>query len=75
MNQNDRKEWQKRCVDIGFKYWRSPDSHGVTCSEEQAAQLLAELLGVEVEIEAPVGPDAAEDAEQFESPQTFHLYP
>jgi hypothetical protein len=45
------KEWQKRCVEIGFVYWREPDSHGVTCSVDQATKLLEELLGVEVEIE------------------------
>ncbi len=75
MNQEDRKAWQKRCVDIGFTYWREPDHHGVTCTQEQAAQLLAELLGVEVEIDVPAGPNAAEDSEQFESPQTVHMYP
>ena len=75
MDQKDRKAWQKRCVDIGFTYWREPDDHGVTCTEEQAAQLLAELLGVEVEITEPGGSDAAEDAGQFDPPPTVHLYP
>ena len=49
MNQND---WQKRCVEIGFKYWRASDAHGVTCTKEQVIELLQEVLGVEVEIEA-----------------------
>ena len=59
MTQQDRKDWQKRCVDIGFTYWRASDAHGVTCTEEQAAQLLAELLGVEVQItDEPLPKDA-----------------
>jgi hypothetical protein len=45
------KDWQKRCLEIGFEYWRAPDSHGVTCTKEQSIELLQEFLGVEVEIE------------------------
>ena len=48
MTQN---EWQKRCKEIGFEYWREPDAHGVICTKEQAIELLQEVLGVEVEIE------------------------
>lgn len=46
----DTREWQMRCLAVGFKYWRAPDDHGVECTPEQAAQLLAEVLGVAVEI-------------------------
>lgn len=48
-----RCDWQKKCLAIGFEYWRAPDSHGVTCTIEQATELLQDLLGVEVEIERP----------------------
>lgn len=48
----ERDDWQKKCLDIGFEYWRAPDAHGVTCTNEQAVELLQELLGVEVEIKA-----------------------
>jgi hypothetical protein len=48
-----RIDWQQRCLDAGFKYWRAPDAHGVTCTVEQATALLADLLGVEVEIAHP----------------------
>ena len=47
----NEKDWQQRCIDIGFQYWRAPDAHGVTCTKEQAVELLQDLLGVEVEIE------------------------
>lgn len=50
---NNRPDYQKRCIDIGFEYWRASDSHGVTCTSEQAIELLQEVLGVEVEIEEP----------------------
>ena len=50
---NNRPDYQKRCLDIGFEYWRSPDAHGVQCTAEQAIELLQEVLGVEVEIEEP----------------------
>lgn len=42
---------QERCIAEGFKYWRAPDAHGVTCTKEQAENMLAAVLGVEVEIE------------------------
>src|SRR3989304_994930 len=42
----------KMCRDW-FEYWRAPDAHGVTCTKEQAIELLQEVLGVEVEIEVP----------------------
>jgi hypothetical protein len=44
------KDWQKRCIEEGFEYWRASDAHGVTCTKEQAESLLAHVLGVEVEI-------------------------
>lgn len=44
-------EWnQQKCLDLGFKYWRAPDAHGVKCTKDQAIELMQELLGVEVEI-------------------------
>ncbi|MDQ7981926.1 hypothetical protein QYH69_32400 [Paraburkholderia sp. SARCC-3016] len=45
-----RGEWKERAVEIGFQYWRAPDSHGVVATTAQAIELLQELLGVEVEI-------------------------
>jgi hypothetical protein len=45
-----QERWQDRCLEIGFKYWRAPDAHGVTCTQEQALELLREVLAVEVEI-------------------------
>jgi hypothetical protein len=43
---------QQKAIDHGFKYWRAPDAHGVTATNAQAVDLLQDLLGVEVEIEA-----------------------
>ncbi len=40
---------QQQCSDWGV-YWRAPDAHGVELSIEQAAELLRDALGVEVEI-------------------------
>jgi len=51
------QEWQKRCLAVGFKYWRAPDDHWVECTPEQAAQLLAEVLGVQVQIKPSVPAD------------------
>lgn len=45
-----RGHWQQKCLEIGFKYWRAPDSHGVECSREQAVMFMQEILGAEVEI-------------------------
>jgi hypothetical protein len=47
-----RSDLQKKAIDRGFVYWRAPDAHGVTGTEAQAVDLLQDLLGVEVEIEA-----------------------
>ena len=49
--EKNEKDWQQKCLDVGFQYWRGPDAHGVTCTKEQAVELLQDLLGVEVEIE------------------------
>lgn len=46
------RDWQERCIAEGFKYWRASDAHGVTCTKEQAENMLAAVLGVEVEIDA-----------------------
>jgi hypothetical protein len=40
---------QQKCSDWGA-YWRASDAHGVQLSVEQATELLADALGVEVEI-------------------------
>lgn len=44
------EERQRKALDLGFKYWRAPDAHGVTCTPEQAVEFMQEMLGVEVEI-------------------------
>lgn len=49
-NETTRTDWQARCQELGFKYWRAPDAHGVECSVEQATELLSQVLGVGVEI-------------------------
>lgn len=46
-SQDDR---QKKCLDLGFKYWRASDAYGVTCTPAQAVEFMQEMLGVEVEI-------------------------
>jgi hypothetical protein len=46
-------DWQKRCLEHGFKFWRAPDAHGVECTQEQALALLRDLLGVEVDFVKP----------------------
>lgn len=43
---------QSRCLEWGV-YWRAPDAHGVDLSIDQAADLLRDALGVEVNIAAP----------------------
>lgn len=65
-----REEWQKRCVEAGFKYWRAPDAHGVECTHEQALALLRDLLGVEVDFAASTEPPTA--AEQCTCPKGAH---
>lgn len=45
-----RHELQQKCSDWRT-YWRAPDAHGVILTKEQAAELLRDALGVEVEIE------------------------
>lgn len=44
----DSTNWQARCLKLGFKYTRAPDDHYVECTQEQAADLLREVLGVDV---------------------------
>lgn len=43
---------QQKCSDWNT-YWRSPDAHGVNLSVEEATELLADALGVEVDIATP----------------------
>lgn len=45
-----REDIRELAVKCGFKYWRASDAHGVTSSIAEAESLLADLLGVEVEI-------------------------
>lgn len=44
-----RSRLQKQCSDWGA-YWRASDAHGVELTKPQAIELLADALGVEVEI-------------------------
>lgn len=53
------KDWQHKCLDIGFEYWLNPDSHGLICTKERAVEMMEELLGVEVRIDSnPIKDDA-----------------
>lgn len=45
-----REDIRELSIKFGFKYWRASDAHGVTSSIAEAESLLADLLGVEVEI-------------------------
>ena len=47
-----RDSMQRKCSEWGA-YWRAPDRHGVSVSFEQATQLLADALGVEVQVRYP----------------------
>lgn len=58
------EDWQQRCLDLGFKYWRAPDAHGVECTHEQALALLRDLLGVEVDFTTPPPAPAAEQGDE-----------
>jgi hypothetical protein len=55
-------KWQERCLEIGFKYWRAPDAHGVECTHEQALELLRDVLGVEVDFVAALSDGAGQSA-------------
>jgi len=56
---------QQKCSDWGA-YWRAQDAHGVDLTVQQATELLADALGVEVEIKvAPQGADAL-DARRYQ---------
>ena len=57
-----RADLQKKCADMDA-YWRAADAHGVTLTIEQATELLAQALGVEVEI-TYVSADGGEDADR-----------
>jgi hypothetical protein len=54
-----REKLQEDCVKMGL-YWRASDAHGVDCTSEQAAGLLANALGVEVNIIAQPAQPAPE---------------
>jgi hypothetical protein len=41
---------QVKALEYGFKYWRASDAHGITGTVKQAEDLIAQLVGVEVEI-------------------------
>lgn len=47
-----REQLQQQCSDWGA-YWRASDAHGVELTREQAVELLARAVGVEVEIAHP----------------------
>lgn len=56
------EDWQQRCLDLGFVYGRAPDDHWVECTQEQAAALLRDVLGVDARfIESPVIQSKAEE--------------
>jgi hypothetical protein len=44
----DPTDWPERCLEIGFVYGRAPDDHWVECTQEQARELLRDILGVDV---------------------------
>lgn len=44
-----RDRMQHKCVEWGV-YWRASDAHGIQVNVEQATELLADAVGVEVEI-------------------------
>jgi len=45
---DQRTDWQKRCLELGFTYVRESDDHYVLADVPEMARLLGELLGVEV---------------------------
>lgn len=57
-----RDELQQKCCDMGV-YWRAPDAHGVDLTIEQAAELLRDALGVEVDIKPPEAPEGCTPAD------------
>lgn len=50
---NNINSLQQQAVNLGFKYWRSSDAHGIAGTKEQAESFIADLVGVEVEILLP----------------------
>jgi len=55
-----RKNWQDECLKRGFEYVRESDDHYVTATPEQMADLLREVLGIDVR--RPQGCDYTEPA-------------
>jgi hypothetical protein len=49
---------QGKALEHGFKYWRASDAHGITGAAEQAENLIADLVGVEVEVTSQISPFA-----------------
>jgi hypothetical protein len=49
---------QGKALEHGFKYWRASDAHGITGTAEQAENLIADLIGVEVEVTSQISPFA-----------------
>lgn len=64
-----RDRMQQQCSDWRV-YWRAPDAHGVDMSMPQAAALLRDALGVEVEIKCMHCLSTADDGEQQRLPPT-----
>lgn len=41
-------DWKKECLKKGFEYVREPDDHYLIASVEEMAELLGDILGIEV---------------------------
>ena len=53
--------WQERCLAAGFRYARASDDHWVECTQEQAVDLLRDVLGVDVQIDPAPDHTASEN--------------
>lgn len=52
--------WRRRSLRLGFAYVRESDDHYVVCTQEQAANLIRDLLGFDVRFLPPDEPAAKE---------------
>ncbi|MGJ7512386.1 hypothetical protein [Variovorax sp. GT1P44] len=69
-----RDRLQQKCSDWGT-YWRAPDAHGVELTKQQAVELLADALGVEVEIKdatPKAAPAAVSERDPFDDESALH---
>jgi hypothetical protein len=58
-------DWQQKCLDKGFVYGRAPDDHWVECTQEQAADLLRDVIGVDVRFKDATTPQYDEVEEEM----------